>query len=375
VLSGRLFAACFALVFVFLSCQQDKKKSEDQENKDEKSLNENTREKDQDTLIAVIMVGDIMMGTNYPSEFSLPPNDGKELFSDARSFLELADLTIGNLEGTLLNRGGTPKECIEPENCVSFRMPEHYSSYLQEAGFDIMSTANNHSGDFGVKGRNSTVRTLDKYGIKHAGYEFSPSTFCEKDGVMFGFTAFAPNSGTQNLLDLKVAVKSVKELRKKCDILIVSFHGGAEGLGATKVTRSKEYYLGEDRGNIYDFSHSMIEAGADIVFGHGPHVPRGIELYKDRIIAYSLGNFCTYGKFGLSGNLGLAPILKIYVNRQGEFEKGRIFPFKQIRRGFPVFDEEYRVVELMKRLTANDFPESDIVIEDDGEIARKLSER
>jgi poly-gamma-glutamate capsule biosynthesis protein CapA/YwtB (metallophosphatase superfamily) len=355
---------------IIFSCRDDNDKKNTQK-QIEDSLKEKINEKDPDSLIAVIMVGDIMMGTNYPTEYSLPPDDGKDLFSEAKEYLEIADLTLGNLEGTLLDKGGTPKECLNPENCVSFRMPERYGQYLKDAGFDIMSTANNHSGDFGEKGRSSTVKTLDEYGIKHAGYEFDKSTVLEKDGVKFGFTAFAPNSGTQSLLNLKAALKSVKELRSKCDILIVSFHGGAEGSGATGVNRKREFYLGEDRGNIYEFSHAMIDAGADIVFGHGPHVPRGIELYNDRLIAYSLGNFCTYGKFGLSGNLGLAPILKVYTKKTGEFDKGRIFPFKQVRRGFPVFDEEYRVVELIKRLSEKDFPESELLIESDGRISRK----
>ena len=115
----------------------------------------------------------------------------------------------------------------------------------------------------------------------------------------------------------------------------------------------------------------MIDAGADIVFGHGPHVPRGVELYKDKFIAYSLGNFCTYGKFGLSGNLGLAPVLKLYITKSGDFSHGRIFPFKQIKRGFPVFDDSYEAVELMRRMTQNDFPETNIDISPDGKIMIK----
>jgi hypothetical protein len=371
VQSKFILPVLFLFCFLFVSCRQRSVDKQTNDEKDKFTLTDSSKKNDPDSLIAIIMVGDIMMGTNYPSEYSLPPDDGMGLFSEAKEYLELADVTIGNLEGTLLNKGGTPKECINPENCVSFRMPEHYASYLKEAGFDIMSTANNHSGYFGEKGRSSTVETLEEYGIKHAGYEFDPTAVFVKDGLRFGFTAFAPNNGTQSLLNLKAALKSVKELRSNCDILIVSFHGGAEGSGATGVNRKREFYLGEDRGNIYEFSHAMIDAGADIVFGHGPHVPRGIELYKDRLIAYSLGNFCTYGKFGLSGNLGLAPILKVYIRKTGEFDKGRIFPFKQVRRGFPVFDEEYRVIELMKLLSEKDFPESEILIDTDGRISRK----
>ncbi|KKK93514.1 hypothetical protein LCGC14_2692140, partial [marine sediment metagenome] len=65
------------------------------------------------------------------------------------------------------------------------------------------------------------------------------------------------------------------------------------------MTRESEIYLGYDRGNIYEFAHMVVDAGADVVFGHGPHVTRAAEIYKDRFIIYSLGNFCTYRRFNL----------------------------------------------------------------------------
>jgi len=257
-------------VIIFSSCNSSKDKQVVKEFQpvEEKPLI------DDDTLYSIVMAGDIMMGTNYPSSFSLPPNDGKDILDGVKEYLEYADVTIGNLEGTLLNSGGTPKVCGDPSHCVSFRMPEHYAGYLKDAGFDIMSVANNHSGDMGEIGRKSTVTTLESYKIKYAGYATCPTTIFEKDGFKFGFTSFAPNTGTQSLNDEDAAIKTVKELKKKCDILIVSFHGGAEGTGAQRVTRRREIFLGEDRGNVYEFAHSMIDAGADVVFGQGPHVRR-----------------------------------------------------------------------------------------------------
>lgn len=363
-----VYTFCFFLVFfLFYSCNHDKNNLK---NEKDSEADSKTKKKD-DSVYAITMVGDIMMGTNYPSSHSLPPDDGKFLFGDVKEFLSIADLTIGNLEGPLLDRGGTPKKCRDSsDNCISFRTPQRYAGYLKEAGFDIMSVANNHAGDMGDIGRKSTVNTLDEFGIRYAGYLSCPSAVFVKDGVRFGFTAFSPNAGTQDLLDLRSAVKTVKALKKKCDILVVSFHGGAEGSSASHVPRRTEYYLGEERGDVYEFAHEVVDAGADIVFGHGPHVPRGMELYNDRIIAYSLGNFCTYGKFGLSGPLGLAPILKVYIDKQGKFLHGRIFPVKQIQRGFPVIDYNYKVVEFIRSLSLKDFPESMIEIQSDGKIIR-----
>ncbi len=359
----------FVIIFLFLpGCDSDNKQKPPA---DEKSKDKNTTENipNPDSVYSIIMVGDMMLGTNYPSEASLPPDDGKFILSDPAEILQSADVTIGNLEGTLLNKGGTPKVCANPDNCVAFRMPEHYAGYMKDAGFDIMNLANNHSGDMGDIGRKSTQETLKRYGILYGGHISAPTSVFVKDGIRFGFTGFAPNNGTLSINDHKKAAKIVAELKKECDIVIVAFHGGAEGSGAVHVPKKREFYLGEDRGNCYEFAREMIDAGADIVFGHGPHVPRGIELYKNKIIAYSLGNFCTYGKFGLSGNLGLAPLLKVYIDKNGNFKQGRIFPFKQVRRGFPVYDDDYGAVKLIKAMTEKDFPGTGIEILDDGKIS------
>lgn len=358
------------LVASFSSCSLKKDKFSKKTEKNRTS--ENKPESENDSTYSVIMVGDIMMGTNYQYDSSLPPDDGRHLFDDVSELLPSADVSLGNLEGTLLDKGGTPKVCNDSfNNCVIFRMPERYAGYLRDAGFDIMSVANNHSGDMGETGRKSTANTLERYGLEYAGYTFCPTTIYIKDGISFGFAAFAPNTGTQDLLDIESAAKVVEHLRANCNIVIVYFHGGAEGTSATRVPRRMEYYLGEKRGDVYKFAHEMVNAGADVVFGSGPHVARGIELYKDRIVAYSLGNFCTYGKFALSGALGLAPVLKVYIDKSGKFKHGRIYPYKQLKRGFPVFDDEHKVVGLVKNLTEKDFPESGLIIQGDGRVEKK----
>ncbi len=311
-----------------------------------------------------------MMGTNYPYPV-LPPNDGVGIFNDVSEYLRSSDVTFGNLEGTLLNSGGTPKKCMDPKHCVAFRMPEHYAGYLKEAGFDIVSIANNHAGDMGNEGRESTAGTLDEYGIKYGGQYDHPTSIFIKNGIKYGFTAFAPNTTTLPLNEYKTVTKIIRELKTQCDICIVSFHGGAEGSGATHVPFRREIFLEEDRGNVYDFAHTAIDAGADIIFGQGPHVPRAIELYKNKLIMYSLGNFCTYGKFGLGGAAGIAPIMKIFVNSKGDFVKGTIIPIKQIKRGIPIYDETRAVINLIRSLTRSDFPQTDLEITDEGSIIKK----
>ena len=241
--------------------------------------------------ITIIGVGDIMMGSNYPTAEKLPPNNGLDLMKDLEPILSSADITIGNLEGVLLNEGGTAKTCRDPKVCYVFRSPQHYVQNLVNAGFDIMSLANNHAGDFGEIGRKNSIKALEEAGLSYAGLTTKPYTIVEKEGVRYGFTAFAPNSGCMNLNDIEGARKIVTLLDSLTDIVIVSFHGGAEGPEHQHVPRTNEIFHGENRGNVYAFAHSLIDEGADIIFGHGPHVTRAIEVYKDRFIAYSLGNF------------------------------------------------------------------------------------
>ena len=321
--------------------------------------------------ITIIGVGDIMLGTNYPDLNNLPPND-ENILAELSDVLKNADVTFGNLEGTLFDEGGTPKKCNNPATCYVFRTPSKYGKYLAAAGFDVMSIANNHSGDFGEEGRNKTKENLDELGIKYAGLlNTNESVIFEKNGITYGFVAFAPNNGTVNINDISRAKEIVSELDKKVDIVIVSFHGGAEGAKYENVPKKNEIFLKENRGNVYEFSKAVIDAGADLVFGHGPHVTRAFDLYKGKFIAYSLGNFATFGMFNLNGPNGLAPIIKLSVNEKGDFLRGEIIPVFQTKDVAPKIDPENRVIEKIISLTQEDFPESQLNISADGKVTVK----
>jgi hypothetical protein len=322
-------------------------------------------------LISIIGVGDMMLGSNYPDKTGLPPDEGKQLLMPVNEILKNADITFGNLEGVVLNSGGKVKKCSNPKICYAFRMPEFLIDNLLTAGFDAVSIANNHVGDFGQEGRDNTLKILDDKKIAAAGLLSRPVCTFEKNGVKYGLAAFAPNSGTVNIRDIEAAKKIVSELAEKTDIVIVSFHGGAEGRNHQHVSKKTEMFYGEDRGNVYAFAHAVVDAGADVVFGHGPHVTRAVELYKNRLIAYSLGNFCTYGGFNLKNENGLAPILKVIMNKSGEFVKAEITPIKQPGRGGVVIDEEKKIIKIIKALTEKDFPETPLHISDEGVMTKK----
>jgi poly-gamma-glutamate capsule biosynthesis protein CapA/YwtB (metallophosphatase superfamily) len=323
--------------------------------------------------IRIAGVGDIMMGSDYPnpsgSPNALPPQNGATLLAQVKGVLSSADVTFGNLEGVLIDKGkGTPKGCINLKYCYIFRSPEKFVNNLVDAGFDVMSLANNHASDFGEEGRKSSMRTLEASGIAHAGFIKTPYTTFKRGNLTYGFAAFAPNTGCVTINDHKYARSIVQHLDSISDIVIVSFHGGAEGTAYQHVPRKHELYIGEDRGDVYQFSHDMIDAGADVVFGHGPHITRAVEVYNKRFIAYSMGNFCTYASMGVDGVRGLAPIVTVFTDTKGNFFKAEITPTYQTPMSAVMIDPKKRVIKVIQELTLADFPEKNFDISDDGVV-------
>jgi len=317
--------------------------------------------------LTIIGTGDIMLGTSWPSESYLPPGkDCSPILRPVHHVLQSGDLLFGNLEGVFCSEGGTPKRCKDLTKCYVFRMPDHFLDCILEAGYDVLSVANNHVNDFGSAGRASTAAMLDSADVAYAGFVSHPWTLFEKEGVTYGFAAFAPNRGTMDLLDYDRAAEITAILDSMADVVIISFHGGAEGKDHQHVLRGNEEYLGANRGNVYHFAHRVVDAGADVVFGHGPHVTRAVELYRDRLICYSLGNFATYRRFNLRGPNGIAPIVKVKVDSEGNFMKGEVVSIYQPGEGGPRIDPAGRASAKLKALTEIDFPDQELVVDNDG---------
>lgn len=318
--------------------------------------------------ITIAAVGDIMMGTNFPNKSYLPKDTGRYLWNGVRQILQEADITFGNLEGTILNEGGEQKECNNPKLCFLFRSPEYLTANFKENGFDLMSLANNHANDFGAEGRRNTQRVMDSLGIAHAGSIDQPFVIKKVGHIKVGFCAFAPNRGTMSIHQIEKVKEIIQHLDSTSDIVIASFHAGAEGVKNQHVTKKREFYYGEDRGNVYELAHQMIDYGADVVLGHGPHVPRAMEVYKKKLIAYSLGNFLTYGRFNLRGAAGEAPLLELKTNANGDFLEGQIHAFRQNYSLGPRNDVKLSAIKTIQRLSLDDFPNNQISIDDLGRI-------
>lgn len=320
-----------------------------------------------DTMV-IAMCGDIMMGTTWP-EVELPANDGKDLFNDTKEITLRADLAVGNLEGAMCDGGKSAKG--NGPNTYSFRMPTKYGSNLLDAGYDFMSMANNHSRDFGTEGLASGEKVLDELGIGYAGVEGRREySIVERNGVKYGICAFGHNSYTIKHTDLKRVKGILDKLRPQCDILIVSFHGGAEGADKRHLPKGTEMFLGENRGNLREFTHFCIDNGADIVYGHGPHVTRCLEVYKDKFIVYSLGNFCTPYGMSLTGIKGYAPVVEIKIDSKGNFICGKIHSFIQQKGIGPRKDKTNSVAKEMKALSEADISNPAITIDNEGNIGK-----
>jgi hypothetical protein len=322
--------------------------------------------------ITITGVGDIMLGSTFPNSNFLPPYDNPLLLLGCLSdTLAASDITFGNLEGSFLDEGVPVKKCRDTTICYLFRMPERYAGALAVSGFNILNLANNHFGDFGYPARVRTMKLLDSLGINYGGIMEHPWSVFRKDSITYGFCAFAPNAGTMDINDTVEAEAIVKKLADTCDIVIVAFHGGAEGADFQHVPKCDEIFYGENRGDVHAFAHRMIDAGADVIFGSGPHVTRAIEVYKERFIAYSLGNFCTYGRFNIQGPGGIAPLIKVEVDSTGRFISGRIIPVFQSRPEGVRIDPEKRVISKIRDLTASDFPDAVVNISENGYISYK----
>ncbi len=305
-------------------------------------------------------MGDIALST----ERGLPPGGLARALAPVRGPLRSAEVTLGNLEGTL-SVGGTSK-CggIGGGGCFAFQAPPSTAGQLRMLGFDLVNLANNHSLDYGDSGRAQTISALTRSRIWHTGLP-GEITVLRVAGVRVAFLGFAPYSYDADLLDIPAAQALVRRARARAALVVVVIHAGAEGTGALHTPYGTEHYLGEDRGNPRAFAHAVINAGASIVVGSGPHVIRGIERYRGRLIAYSLGNFVGYHTLAGGGALSESAILRVSLDGSGRVLAERWISMR-IQDGLPRPDATRASAKLMTTLSREDFPQHHLDISPDG---------
>jgi hypothetical protein len=341
-------------------------------------------------------VGDINLGTTTVPD-GVPPDTGRGLLDAARPAL-VGDLVVGNFEGVLADTG-TSEKCTRMRDddrgrderrrparsrrrraadtaavrpgCYAFRTPTALAPRLVDAGFTHLNLANNHANDYGPAGRASTERTLDSLGLRLYGPlgRIAIDTVRRGDSVTtVGLVGFTTYPYAYDLLDIARSAAVVDSVRPLVDLLIVTFHGGSEGARALHLGETAESLGREPRGELRRWARAVIDAGADAVIGHGPHVLRGIEFYRGKPVAYSLGNFVTYRGFNLDGPLGVTGVLQLEFAPDRRLRSARLVPMVQRPREGPAPDPDRTALELVRRLSVEDFGDGAARISPEGAI-------
>lgn len=370
-----LIVLCVILVTLAIVCSpsfllqpQNVKTSQTVENiQNIQSVKNQTVTKTNSKTITIKAVGDIIPGTNYP-DYRLPGNPNQLFPKSIRDNLKGANILFGNYESTLTNYPTSSKD-VSRGQTFAFRSPPKHAQLFFDVGFDVLSVANNHSMDFGSVGFQDTIKNFGAAKIKTVG-EKNQILYMNVENTPIAFIGFCFYDYCNKVQDIAAGKKLVEKARKNAKIVIVSMHVGAEGANALRVRNKTEFFYGENRGNSISFSRSMIDAGADLVLGHGPHVPRAMEIYKGKLIAYSLGNFLGYKTLSVAGEKGDSMILEVKLNLEGDFVSGKIIPVRLDKQGIPRIDESFRTVKLVRSLTKSDFPKTSLVINENGKIAK-----
>ena len=232
-----------------------------------------------DKSLSFLFFGDLMLDRNVKT--IIDKNDFGYIFDDLATaenrFFMSPDIVSANLEGALTNNGAH----YLPEASIDFSIhPDLISKIKKDYFFNFFNLANNHITDQGQKGLEETRHNLNELNINYSGCPDAMVDNCSSQSLniadqkiaMFGF------SMVYNNFDLTKAINKIKEARKTNDLIITQIHWGTE----------YEHNFNKHQQNI---AHQLIDAGTDIIIGHHPHVVQGIEIYNNKPIFYSLGNF------------------------------------------------------------------------------------
>ncbi|MGJ5632785.1 CapA family protein [Nostoc sp. CALU 1950] len=324
-----------------------------------------TEQKTFPNTITIKAVGDIIPGTNFPNH-RLPRFRDQLLPKSVRTHLQGSDILFGNFESSLTNHPYTAKD-ISRGQVFAFRSPPAYAKLFAEAGFNVFNMSNNHAMDFGHVGFKDTKKNLEAVGIATLGHK-NQILYLEANNIPVAMVGFSPYEMYNSIHNLGAAQALIAEAKNKANIVVVSMHAGSEGTGALHVKNQTEFFYGENRGNSIKFARNMIDAGADLVLGHGPHVPRAMEIYKGKIIAYSLGNFLGYRTLSTNAQTGDSMILEVKLNPAGDLVSSKIIPVRMDRQGIPQIDQSFRTVKLMRYLNNQAFPKNPVKINKKGEV-------
>lgn len=323
-----------------------------------------------DDSITIGFVGDII-----PDDI---PNN--EYLSPLKNIFDRADIMMGNLEGVLIEKSdatkleadGTEIKCkVFGNGCYMLRGNISFARVLADNSFDFVNLANNHAQDYGATGIANTKLALDTWNILYSG-ERNMITTKEINGTKVAFVGFSPNIGSNLILSQTEIKNVIYKAKKETPIVVVVFHAGGEGRAYKHTLAGEEFYFGENRGDVIKSAHTAIDAGADLILASGPHVLRGMEVYHNRLVAYSLGNFYATHDLNTKEISGTSGILLAQIKKDsGEFSSGLFFSTQLDDSGIPQIDETDVGLSAIKSLSFDDFPSTMPNIQGDGTIVKK----
>jgi len=320
--------------------------------------------------VVLVGAGDTMMGSDLrKGPRGLAPGNGESIFTDVAPIFEQADVAFLNLEGPLAD--GLPDRKCGPKStaCYAFRTPTRYTAALVSAHIDVASLANNHAMDLAAAGMQSSMAALDAVGIAHAG-RYGDVAYVERDGVTVAVVAAHSGTCCLNVNRLDEVTQAIRAADANADIVVLSFHGGAEGARHRHVPGKTEIAWGERRGDVKALARAAVDAGADLVLGHGPHVLRAIERYRGRLIVYSMGNFVGYRQFGTQGGYGGTSVMvEVQFAQNGALIAAKLHPIALDGTGVPHPDPSKLAHRHILELSHADFPDQGLKIDGDGVVS------
>ncbi len=321
----------------------------------------------QEQAAKIVVVGEINVGSDHPDR-AQGEAGSERLFEHAKGAIGSADVAFATLGTVFLDTGGTPGKPNATAGHRLVKMPESHASALRAAGFTAVSLSNRRIADFGIEGLTSTANALRNHHIEYAGIRvLKEHAVFERRGIKYGYAAFGSSAHTPAMRDSADVRRIVARLKEECDIVVVSFcrDGHEVSLGHARAgdTRTGAYIR-----ETSAFAHHCVDAGADLVFGSGNEHMLPVELYKDRLIVYGLGRFCTPTHTALAGDNACAPLLTATLSKEGYFKAGSIGSFRQVKADGPRADPTHQSAARIKELTADFFPGTALDISASGDI-------
>jgi hypothetical protein len=353
--------------------------------------------------IRVCAGGDVTLGTNLDSTWGrVVTNIHKgewrtalarpdSLVAAVSPFFGNADIVVFNAEGAFGDDSVSDDKCtllalrhgvkapphhkpIKPINCFELRQPTAAAAALRKFGDSttvvVANVANNHSHDAGDDGFAHSVHVLRDAGLTVTGADTIPALAVTKRGdtvAVLGFSAWS----TPGVDDIAAVQRLVAAAHARYGRVIVTAHMGAEGAMAQRTGDSTEHYVGEDRGNVVAFAHAVMDSGASLVIGHGPHVLRAAEWRDSALVFYSLGNLINYGPFNLAEPRNRGVVVCATLDSAGRAPYHVVAePTLQVTQGIVRADSAGRARILLDSLSRLDFPATGVTVDSTGAVHR-----